>query len=115
MTLTKKELMAAVKLCSDVAVQRGLPNMRIRPKSHVHYHYRAPFHSHPRKQPNINHSTGVSNVIPVKPDKTPTTVGIHAQTNSKGDYLTRSLLLNMFLKSSIPNGVYKFFLNSMKL
>ena len=31
MTLTKKELLAAVKLCSDVAVQRGLPNMRVRP------------------------------------------------------------------------------------
>ena len=28
MTLTKKEFLAAVKLCSDVAVQRGLPNMR---------------------------------------------------------------------------------------
>ena len=30
MTLTKKELLAAVKLCSDAAVQRGLPNMRPR-------------------------------------------------------------------------------------
>ncbi len=30
MTLTKKEFLAAVKLCSDVAVQRGLPNMRVR-------------------------------------------------------------------------------------
>ncbi len=30
MTLTKKEFLAAVKLCSDVAVQRGLPNMRLR-------------------------------------------------------------------------------------
>ena len=28
MTLTKKELLAAVKLCSDAAVQRGLPHMR---------------------------------------------------------------------------------------
>ena len=28
MTLTKKEFLAAVKLCSDAAVQRGLPNMR---------------------------------------------------------------------------------------
>ena len=49
MTLTKKELMTAVKLCSDVAVQRGLPNMRIRPKSHVHYNVRTPFHAHHRK------------------------------------------------------------------
>ena len=48
MTLTKKELMTAVKLCSDVAVQRGLPNMRIRPKSHVHYNVRTPFHAHHR-------------------------------------------------------------------
>ena len=31
MTLTKKGLLAAVKLCSDVVVQRGLPNMRPRP------------------------------------------------------------------------------------
>ena len=30
MTLTKKEFLAAVKLCSDVAVQRGLPNMRLK-------------------------------------------------------------------------------------
>lgn len=30
MTLTKKEFLAAVKLCSDVSVQRGLPNMRLR-------------------------------------------------------------------------------------
>lgn len=53
MTLTKKELMTAVKLCSDVAVQRGLPNMRVRPKSHVH-HVRPPFHAHHRKHHNIN-------------------------------------------------------------
>ena len=36
MTLTKKELLAAVKLCSDAAVQRGLPNMRPR-FSHEHF------------------------------------------------------------------------------
>ena len=37
MTLTKKELLAAVKLCSDAAVQRGLPNMRPR-FSHEHFY-----------------------------------------------------------------------------
>ncbi len=30
MTLTKKEFLAAVKLCTDAAVQRGHPNMRIK-------------------------------------------------------------------------------------
>ena len=30
MTLTKKEFLAAVKLCSDAAVHRGLPNMRLK-------------------------------------------------------------------------------------
>jgi hypothetical protein len=30
MTLTRKAFMAAVKLCSDAAVQRGLPNMRLK-------------------------------------------------------------------------------------
>ena len=30
MTLTKKEFLAAVKLCSDAAVHRGLPNMRVK-------------------------------------------------------------------------------------
>merc|ERR1712223_1310678 len=61
MTLTKKELMTAVKLCSDVAVQRGLPNMRIRPKSHVHYNVRPPFHAHHKKQqPSITLNKGIS-------------------------------------------------------
>ena len=63
MTLTKKELMTAVKLCSDVAVQRGLPNMRIRPKSHVHYNVRTPFHAHHRKPRPSN--DGSSNSIAV--------------------------------------------------
>ena len=61
MTLTKKELMTAVKLCSDVAVQRGLPNMRIRPKSHVHYNVRTPFHAHHRKPRPSN--DGISNNV----------------------------------------------------
>ena len=30
MTLTKKEFLAAVKLCTDAAVQRGHPNMRVK-------------------------------------------------------------------------------------
>ena len=69
MTLTKKELMTAVKLCSDVAVQRGLPNMRIRPKSHVHYNVRPPFHAHHKKQhPSLTTNVGISNssTIPAK-------------------------------------------------
>ena len=53
MTLTKKELMTAIKLCSDAAVQRGLPNMRIRPRSHIH-HIRAPFHGHHKHLVNRN-------------------------------------------------------------
>jgi hypothetical protein len=36
MSLTKKEFMMAVKLCSDVAVQRGLPNMRLRAAKNFH-------------------------------------------------------------------------------
>lgn len=36
MSLTKKEFMTAVKLCSDVAVLRGLPNMRLRAAKNFH-------------------------------------------------------------------------------
>ena len=36
MTLTKKEFLAAVKLCTDAAVQRGHPNMKVKAiKSHM--------------------------------------------------------------------------------
>ena len=62
MTLTKKELMTAIKLCSDAAVQRGLPNMRIRPKSHAH-HIRAPFHAHHKAHHNLN---GMPKRMPLK-------------------------------------------------
>ena len=88
MTLTKKELMTAVKLCSDVAVQRGLPNMRIRPKSHVHYNVRPPFHAHIKKQqPSLVSKTGVSSssVIAGKGRVVTTPVVVHAPSISKGN------------------------------
>ena len=87
MTLTKKELMTAVKLCSDIAVQRGLPNMRIRPKSHVHYNVRPPFHAHHKKQQQsittINNGIS-STAMVVKAQNTPTPL-VHTTTNSKGE------------------------------
>ena len=90
MTLTKKELMTAVKLCSDVAVQRGLPNMRIRPKSHVHYHVRAPFHGHAKRQQS-RIDTGLSSTsLTVKSNNTSTPLG-HVSLSSKGDTLIGSI------------------------
>lgn len=81
MTLTKKELMAAVKLCSDVAVTRGLPNMRIRPKSHVHHYVRAPFHAHPKKHQNVN---VVATTMSVKTNVSSQPL-VTVPMNSKGD------------------------------
>ena len=84
MTLTKKELMTAVKLCSDVAVQRGLPNMRIRPKSHVHYNVRPPFHAHHKKlHPSLTTNAEISNssTIPGRGRIVSTPLG---SSNSKG-------------------------------
>ena len=81
MTLTKKELMAAVKLCSDVAVQRGLPNMRIRPKSHAHHHVRAPFHAHYKRHQNVNKEP---TTVSVKTNVSSQPLG-HVPVNSKGD------------------------------
>ena len=80
MTLTKKELMTAVKLCSDVAVQRGLPNMRIRPKSHVHYNVRTPFHAHHRKPRPSNDGSSNSVALNVA---NPTTPMANAAVHSK--------------------------------
>ena len=89
MTLTKKELMTAVKLCSDVAVQRGLPNMRIRPKSHVHYNVRPPFHAHHKKQqPSVTLNKGISSssVISGK-GKVVSTPLVHAPSNAKSKFV----------------------------
>ena len=89
MTLTKKELMTAVKLCSDVAVQRGLPNMRIRPKSHVHYHVRPPFHAHHKKQQQsttkTTTNTGTSTTAMVVKVHSTSTAMVQATNNSKGE------------------------------
>ena len=88
MTLTKKELMTAVKLCSDVAVQRGLPNMRIRPKSHVHYNVRPPFHAHHKKhQPSLTLNNGLSpsSVMSGK-GRVVSTPLVHIPNNSKGNF-----------------------------
>ena len=86
MTLTKKELMTAVKLCSDVAVQRGLPNMRIRPKSHVHYNVRPPFHAHHKKhQPSTTTTNnGVSSTPLIVKSHSTATPLIHATSSPKG-------------------------------
>ena len=87
MTLTKKELMTAVKLCSDVAVQRGLPNMRIRPKSHVHYHVRPPFHAHHKKQQQstTTTNTGISSTTMVVKAHSTSTALVQTTNNSKGE------------------------------
>ena len=88
MTLTKKELMAAVKLCSDVSVQRGLPNMRIRPKSHVHHHIRAPFHAHQKRQQIIK---AVSSSTPYKENTAPQKM-VQVPIKSRGDILNISVI-----------------------
>jgi hypothetical protein len=87
MTLTKKELMTAVKLCSDIAVQRGLPNMRIRPKSHVHYNVRPPFHAHHKKQQQSITTTnnGISSTAMVVKAHNTSTPLVNTTTNSKGE------------------------------
>ena len=88
MTLTKKELMTAVKLCSDVAVQRGLPNMRIRPKSHVHYNVRPPFHAHHKKQQHsvaLNKGISSSSIISGK-GRVVSTPLVHAPSNAKSKF-----------------------------
>ena len=98
MTLTKKELMTAVKLCSDVAVQRGLPNMRIRPKSHVHYHVRPPFHAHHKKQQQsttTNNNEISSTAVVVKTLSTSTPL-VHATNNSKGDTFVPEHCIKLF-------------------
>ena len=99
MTLTKKELMTAVKLCSDIAVQRGLPNMRIRPKSHAHYNVRHPFHAHVKKQqPSLTSKIGVSSTsnISGRGRVVSTPVVVHAPSISKGNYTKDQCDCNLF-------------------
>ena len=62
--------------------------LRIRPKSHVHYNVRPPFHAHIKKhQPSLTSKTGVSSssVIAGKGRIVSTPVVVHAPSISKGN------------------------------